>query len=184
MSGSLLLLSAILISSPAPVKAPASAPIAFGNLSGTRPATWVEEKPSSAMRKAQLRLPHVTGDSEDATLTVYHFGPMAGTVDANLDRWLGQMAQADGKPSREVARIERGEANGMKQTLLDVAGRYVAEAMPGGGEKMDKPGWRMVAAVIEAKEGAFYVKVIGPEKTLAAHLAGIRAFLASLKAAS
>lgn len=180
---SLLLASLLLAATPAApdAKAPATAPIAFGSLVGTRPAEWVEEKPTSAMRKAQLRLPRAAGDADDATLVVFHFGPMAGSVDANLDRWLSQMAQPDGKPSREKARIERGESAGMKRTILDVSGRYVAEAMPGGGDRMDKPGWRMVAAVVEAKDGAFYVKVVGPQKTVAAHEKGIRAFLDSLK---
>ena len=50
-------------------------------------------------------------------------GGSGGSVDANLDRWLGQMEQADGKPSKAVAKTATMTTNGLKVTVLDVSGR-------------------------------------------------------------
>src|ERR1700704_1901997 len=53
------------------------------------PEGWVVEKPSSEMRLAQYKLPKADGDSEDALLIVYYFGPgQGGTPEANIERWV------------------------------------------------------------------------------------------------
>jgi hypothetical protein len=75
------------------------------------PAGWVSTTPSSPMRVADFTLPRVAGDVEDATLTVYFFGGQGGSVQANLDRWIGQMAQPDGRTSRRRRRRRRPAAS-------------------------------------------------------------------------
>ena len=71
------------------------------------PAGWVSKTPSSSMRVAEFTLPKVASDAEDATVTVYYFGGQGGSVQANIDRWIGQMAQPDGKPRRTSRRPRR-----------------------------------------------------------------------------
>ena len=138
-----------------------------GSLRFQAPFGWVEERPTSNMRAAQYLLPKAEGDPEDASLVVYYFGEgQGGPVQANLDRWIGQMVQPDGSSSKEKAKTETLTVNGMKATLLDVSGRYTAEMMPGGGERHDKSDYRMRAAVVETPKGAYFVKLVGPEKTV------------------
>src|SRR5580698_1444635 len=64
----------------------------------TMPPTWTAEA-QRPMRLATYRV------SPDAECGVYYFGAgQGGSVDANLDRWVGQFLQADGKPSKAAAR--------------------------------------------------------------------------------
>jgi hypothetical protein len=132
------------------------------------PEGWVAEQPTSSMRAAQYRLPKAEGDPEDASLIVFYFGPgQGGSVQANLERWMGQMEQPDGRPSSERAKTENMTLNGMNVTLLDVSGRFTAEMTPGEGARHDKPDYRMRAAVIETSKGPYFVKLVGPQKTVA-----------------
>ena len=161
----------------APVQPSASAGSA-SDLKLQAPDGWVSEQPSSTMRVAQYRLP---GDAGDANLAVYYFGPgQGGSVEANLDRWVGQMKQPDGGSSKERAKTETTSVNGMKVTLLDVTGTYGAGDMTGGGgAQQDKPGSRMRAAVIETPKGAYYIKLVGPEKTVSRWDDSFMAFIKS-----
>jgi hypothetical protein len=150
-------------------------------LAHTAPAGWVAQPTRSAMRVAQWTLPRAPGDAEDAELVVYFFGAgQGGSVRANLDRWLGQVQQPDGRPSTAVATTETSMVNGLRVTLLDVSGRYVAETAPGSGERVDRPGYRLRAAVIETPGGPYFAKLTGPAKTVARWDADFRTWLGSV----
>ena len=131
------------------------------------PAEWVVEKPSSNMRVAQYKLPKVDGDSEDASLVLYFFGSnQGGSVQANLERWISQFEQPDGSSSAAKAKVESLTINQLKISTIDLAGTYVAETAPGSGVRHNTPNYRLRAAVIETPKGAYYVKLVGPTKTL------------------
>jgi hypothetical protein len=130
------------------------------------PAGWVEEQRTSSMRVAQYRLPKAEGDTEDASLVLYYFGPgQGGSTAANIDRWIGQMKQEDGSAAKG-AKDEHLVANGLKVTTVDVSGTYVAETAPGSGTFNNKPAYRLRAAVVETPNGSYFVKLVGPEKTV------------------
>jgi hypothetical protein len=77
-----------------------------GELRFKAPDGWTTEKASSSMRVAQYKLPKAEGDKEDASLVLYYFGAtQGGTPQANIDRWIGQMQQADGSDSKSKARL-------------------------------------------------------------------------------
>jgi len=129
------------------------------------PAGWVEEERTSSMRVAQYKLPRTDTDTEDASLVLYYFGKsQGGTAAANVERWASQMQQADGTKAKITE--ESFTANELKVTTVDGAGTYVAETAPGSGEFLNKPGYRLRAAVIETPNGSYYVKLVGPEKTV------------------
>ena len=95
------------------------------------PVGWVSRTPSSTMRVAEWALPKVSGDAEDAILTVYFFGATMGSnAQANIDRWIGQMSQPDGRDSKAVAKTSTMTVHDLKVTLVDVTGTYVAEVTP------------------------------------------------------
>ena len=162
-----------------------AAPLLFlsvATLKYDAPAGWVSKTPSSSMRVAEFTLPHVPGDAEDATVTVYFFGGQGGTVQANLDRWIGQMAQPDGKASKDVAATSTLKTkSGLAVTMVDVSGTYVAEVTPGSKDKFNKPGFRQRAAVVETPGGPHFVKLIGPAKTVAKWDDSFLAFVKSLR---
>ncbi len=130
------------------------------------PPGWVEEERASSMRVAQYKLPKAPGDTEDASLVLYYFGPgQGGSTAANIDRWIGQMKQEDGSAAKG-AKDEQLVANGLKVTMVDVSGTYVAETAPGSGTFNNKPAYRLRAAVVETPNGSYFVKLVGPEKTV------------------
>src|ERR1043165_1919306 len=131
------------------------------------PAGGVAEPRSSNMRVAQYKLPKAVGDTEDASLVLYYFGQsQGGSTAANVERWVGQMKQADGSPVKD-AKQEQFETNGLKVTTVDVSGTYAAETAPGSGTFHNNPGYRLRAAVVETANGSYFVKLVGPEKTVA-----------------
>lgn len=138
------------------------------SLKFTVPAGWIEEQRTSSMRVAQYRLPKAPGDTEDASLVLYYFGQgQGGSAAANIERWVGQMKQEDGSSSKGKAKEEQFEANGLKVATVDISGTYVAETAPGSGTFHNKPGYRLRAAVVETPKGSYFVKLVGPEKTVA-----------------
>jgi hypothetical protein len=145
------------------------------------PSGWKPVATSSSMRVAQFALPHAPGDTQDAELVVYYFGGSGGSVEANIDRWVGQMKQPDGRASSAVARRQSRTINGLKVTIVDVPGTYVAEMTPGSAERHNSPGFHLRAAVIETANGPYFIKLTGPAKTVAAADKQFEAFLSSVK---
>jgi hypothetical protein len=144
------------------------------------PKGWTSQPPTSGMRVAQFVLPKAEGDPEDGTAVIFFFGKgEGGGVNDNLDRWAGQMVQADGKPgTRAQAKTAAFMANGLKVTTLDISGTYSAGGMMGGGGP--KPNSRMKAAVIESPNGNYFVRVLGPQKTIAKWDASAEQFFKSV----
>lgn len=139
------------------------------------PQGWQKQPVTSSMRVAEFTLPRADGDSEDAVLVLYYFGGSGGSVDANLQRWVGQM-QGGGTPKKETRTI-----NGLTVTLLDVSGTYVAETAPGSAQRLNKPNFRLRAGVIETSNGPYFIKLTGPAKTIAKWDKAFEQFVASLK---
>src|SRR5205085_4578753 len=124
------------------------------SLKFTVPAGWIEEERTSSMRVAQYRLTKALGDAEDASVVLYYFGQgQGGSAAANIERWIGQMKQAEGGSAKE----EHLDVNGLKVTTVDVTGTYIAETAPGSGTFYNKPGYRLRAAVVETPKGSYYV---------------------------
>ena len=143
------------------------APQTSGDLYYKVPDGWVAGQSSSKMRVAEFKLPKADGDNEDCELVLYYFGAnQGGTAEANIDRWISQIQQADGSSSKDKAKTESLTVNGLKITTVDVAGRYTAEMAPGSGKFYDNANYRLRAAVIETAKGNYFLKLVGPAKTV------------------
>lgn len=140
----------------------------------TLPPGWVPEPPSSSMRLAQARIPGAAGEAQ---LTVFYFGPGGGGgVDANLDRWVGQLQVEPGSaPTRDTF-----AGGGFQVTWIDVVGTILPTTM-GTGPVEPKPGSRLLGAVVEGPRGPWFFKATGPADTLAAER---DAFLGVLRSAT
>ena len=155
--------------------------LSAAGLTYTAPASWKPGATSSAMRVAQFSVPRSVGDAQDGELVVYYFGGAGGTIEANIDRWVAQMQQPDGRPSSAVAKRQSRTVNGLKVTLVDVPGTYIAEVTPGSTERHNSPNFHLRAAVIETSNGPYFIKLTGPAKTIAAAEKAFESFLASVK---
>jgi len=155
---------------------------ALAGLTYSAPPAWHTRPPSSSMRVAEFVIPKAQSDTEDAELVIYYFGAGGGGgVEANIDRWIGQVQQPDGSASKAKAKRVERTINGLKVTTIDVSGTYTAEMRPGATEHYNKPGYRLCAAVIDTPQGAHYIKMTGPAKTVGAAQADYEKFLSSLK---
>jgi hypothetical protein len=152
-----------------------------GQLTFAAPPGWHSRPPASNMRVAEFVVAGTRGDAEDAEVIIYYFGGSGGSADANIDRWIGQMRQPDGSMSKDKARRDARTINGLKVSTVDVSGTYVAEMRPGATEHLNKPDFRLRAAVVETPRGAYYIKMTGPAKTVAAADRDFAALLASLR---
>ncbi len=149
-------------------------------LTFTAPPAWTPKAVTSMMRVGEFVLPRAEGDAEDASLVIYFFGGTGGTVQANLDRWFGQIAQADGRQTKDVATTSGRRINGLSVTVFDARGTYVAEVTPGSPERFHKPDYRMRAAVIQTTGGPYFIKLVGPIKTVARWDKDYESFLQTL----
>ncbi len=147
----------------------------------TAPSGWIQETPSSSMRVAQYRLPRDERDSEDAEMAVFYFQGQGGSVQANIDRWIGQFIKADGSPASDVARVNRKDSGGVPLTIVDVSGTYTGSGGPMATTARPKPDFRMLAAVAETSSGPYFFKLTGPVKTVAKWESSFHAFLNSIQ---
>jgi hypothetical protein len=133
------------------------------------------------MRLATYTVPHAPGDAENAECGVFYFGPgQGGSVQANMDRWIGQFLQADGKPAKSSAKISNRTVHGLKVTTVDVSGAYTGMGGPSAAPGTPKPGYRLLGAVVEGPQGSVFFKFTGPAKTVAQNQAAFDRMLASL----
>ena len=128
-----------------------------GGISFEGPKGWQSQKPSSSMRKAQFVIKDKNGTAE---VVFFHFGPgAAGGVKANVDRWLGQFKE----PVDQVkAKISDEKINGIKVTYVTAEGTFM-KGPPFGGKKVPVPNSGLLAAIIEGKQGAVFIKATGPK---------------------
>lgn len=139
------------------------------------PASWKAE----AQRPMRLATYKIAPDTECG---VYYFGQgEGGGVEANLDRWIGQFLQSDGKPSKAAAKIAKRTVHGLPVTTVDVSGAYIGMGGPTVQLGPAVPGYRLLGAIVEGPQGSIFLKFVGPAKTIAANQAAFDKMLASLE---
>jgi hypothetical protein len=152
-----------------------------GGVKWTPPARW-QVKPGDGMRLVTYLVPAASGDGEGAECPVFFFGPGdGGGVQANIDRWIGQFKQPDGRNSKEVARQKTETINGFKVTIVDVTGTFSGGTMTAGG---DKAGSRLLGAIVEGPQSSIFFKLIGPARTVTAAESEFQSLLRSLAKAA
>jgi len=143
------------------------------------PTKWKSEAPRP-MRAATYTVPAAAGDTASAECVVYFFGPgQGGTVEANLERWKGQMAGPDGNPP--VAKIAKRTIHQLPTTTIDTSGDYSGMGGPMAQSKSVQKNYRLLGAIIEAPAGNVFVKFTGPSKTVAARQSEFEEFLNSFE---
>jgi hypothetical protein len=143
-------------------------------LSFNGPKEFLSVKPSSFMRKAQLK---VGVDATEGQIVFFHFGPQGGGgLQANVDRWFGQFAE----PKKDInAKTEKSEAGEAVVTFVSAEGTF--KAGPPRGPVEEKPGYALLGAIIESKQGAIFAKFTGPKATVSAHSVAFKKMITGAK---
>jgi hypothetical protein len=146
----------------------------------TAPSRWKNNPGAgSSMRVATYIIPAAAGDSEGAECAV--FKGIGGGVAANIKRWIDQFEQPDGSSSDSKAKQKTETINGLNVTTVDVTGTFKGGGMMTGQPTTQKPGYRLLGAIIEAPQGEIFFKLTGPEKTIAAAQSEFQSLLKSVK---
>src|SRR4051812_38468387 len=125
----------------------------------TMPAGWKSEAPRP-MRAATYSVPPAPGDQAGGEVVINYFGPgQGGSVEANIERWKGQVQGPDGKPA--IAAIAKRTVHGIAMTTIDASGSYSGMGGPMAAAAKPVPGYRLLGAIVEGPGGAVFVKFSG-----------------------
>lgn len=147
-------------------------------LKWTAPSGWKTEG-ARPMRVASYAIPAANGDTAGAECAVYFFGSgQGGGVEANIDRWKGQIIGPDGKPAN--ARIAKRAIHQLPVTTIDSTGDYTGMGGPMASAAVAK-NYRLLGAIIEGPSGNVFIKLAGPSKTVGAAQPGFEQLLNSFE---
>jgi hypothetical protein len=157
----------------------AGTPVDLGGLKADAPKSWKESAVANSMRVKQFAVPGKDGEAE---VIIFYFQGQGGDVDQNIKRWKGMFEPPAGKTIDEVSKVETLKLPHTKATMLDVRGTYLHKARPmdpGPGEK--RPNQRMLAVFFETPKGPYYIRFVGPEKTVSQNKKDFDGWLKSFK---
>lgn len=130
------------------------------------PEGWTVEQPTSSMRLAQYRVPGAGGDGE---CVVFYFGPgQGGDSMANAVRWARQFSQPDGSSSVDIMQVTKLPGTRIPAQLVEVTGIYDGGMTMTDAPAEKKPGYMLLGAIAEGRDGPWFFKFTGPEATVRA----------------
>jgi hypothetical protein len=151
--------------------APGTKTIKAGDLTLTVPDSWHKEEVTSRFRKAQMKVPKVKDDAEDADFVVYYFDGGGGAAAANLDRWVQQFLPAGRKTEAKAGTSRQGE----KYVFLDLRGTWNKPVGPMIQQRTrEMPKSRALSVILTTKEGNYFLRLTGPEQTVTDNLKAFR----------
>jgi hypothetical protein len=153
-----------------------------GKITLVAPKDWTKKKPAINFIQYEFAIPKVEGDENDGRVTVMGAG---GSVEQNVDRWIAQFQDADGKPlTKEKAKIEKTKIAGLPVHVIDLNGTYkdTAGGPFAGGKTTLRDDYRMLGVIIlGGEEGNYFIKAYGPKKTMAENEKAIMSMVEGLK---
>ena len=135
------------------------------------PRAWKRmEPPSSRIVEAEYIVPKVEGDEFDGSLKVT---PAGGDLDSNIARWTGEFNQ----DPAQGPKVETIKVDGVDVTTVDIRGEWKGPSFAPQDPRAD---YQMLAVIIPVTPvQSYFVKLVGPQKTLAANAELFREFAKS-----
>lgn len=144
------------------------------------PSSW-KDLGASGMRQANYTFGPIEGESDSATLAVFHFGQgKGGDVQSNIERWIGQMTLPGGSDPHSAAGQTQFSVEGMLVHWVQISGIYASGGMMGS-PVVPKSDYVMAAAVLEAPQGNLFFKLTGPQRTATKMIEGFKAMMMAVK---
>jgi gluconolactonase len=143
--------------------AAATVKVPFENFTLDVPKTWEKQQPTSRLRLGQFSIPAAEGDKEPSELAI--FPPFGGSVQANVDRWIGQF-EGQGREMKAT----QGESTQGKYVFVELTGTYKKPIGPPIAQMTESvPDYKMLGVILTLKDGGnVFLKLTGPKKTVAA----------------
>jgi hypothetical protein len=136
------------------------------------PAGWKQVPAGNPMRLAEVQVPDPSGDATKTCTVV--FSSAGGDVQANIDRWAGQVRDAAGQPAKTDPATRT--IAGLKVTTVQMTGAYANM-----GEPAPHADWTLRGAIVEAPDGLLFIKMTGPSAPMATSADTFNSMLESLK---
>jgi len=161
--------------------------VEFGALKSNTPAEWKEEEiPDNARRLGriyQFQLAKKGEDKDDAQVLVFYFMGGGGDAKANIDRWRGMFNPPEGKKIDDVAKTTEMKVGDVPVTYFEVEGTYKFKKAPfdPNAEVTLKPDYKMVGVIFDCPKGPYYVRLVGPAKTVGEYKKGFDEWLKAFK---
>ena len=158
--------------------------VSLDGLQSRTPADWKEQPASNKMRAYQFGIPHAKDDETDAELVIFYFGPGGGgSAAANVNRWKEMFIPPEGKTIDDVAKVEKTKVAGVDVTYLDVHGTYRFKFPPfaPNAKEQLKPHYELLGVVFESPKGPYFIRLVGPAKTVEEHKKGFDEWVKGFK---
>ncbi|MHB1558716.1 MAG: hypothetical protein ACYC61_14755 [Isosphaeraceae bacterium] len=127
------------------------------------PKAWKSSTPANQMRRAQLQADPIEGDAYPAELIVFAFPGGAGSVEDNLKRWQNLFKDDEGNsPQIETKKVK---AKNTEVTRAEIHGDYHPASFGGPAQPVRK-GARLLGAIVTAEGTSFYIRMVGPDRTM------------------
>ena len=153
--------------------------VADGKIILEAPESWQRKKPQTNIIEHEFAAPKAEGDEADGRLTVMGAG---GSIDDNINRWIGQFTQPDGGSTKERATVKKLAVGGQEVHWVDISGTFKDQRGPFA-PAVEREGYRMLAAIIVTKNsGNYFVKFYGPQKTIAENEKPFKSMIEGLRA--
>lgn len=151
--------------------------LADGKFEMTAPKSWKRQQPRTQIVEHEFSAPAVEGDKIDGRLTVMGAG---GSIEANIDRWVGQFKNPSGKAVDK--KTDKQSVADAEVHIVDLSGTYADSAGPFA-PAVSRDNYRMLAAIVATKgSGNYFLKFYGPAKTVTENEKAFRDMVKSLRA--
>ncbi len=152
-------------------------------LKSTAPANWKSEKPATPERVYQFTIPKAEGDKDDAMLLVFYFPGGGGGVQANIQRWKTMIHAAEGAKDEDTYKTTEFKVGDVKVTQFEASGTYVFKRRPfDPNDKGElKPDYKFIGVIFESPKGPYFMRMVGPKKTMEANRKAFDEWLKNFK---
>jgi hypothetical protein len=149
------------------------------------PSEWkpveLSEQQKNFGRLYQFDVPKAKDDKYDAVMYVNKLPGEAGGAKANIERWHSQFAAPEkGKVESKSEEMKVGDAT---VTYATIDGSYKYKKNPfNPNEKEElRPNYKMIGVIFPAKEETYFIRFVGPAKTVEANKKAFDEWLKGLK---
>jgi hypothetical protein len=152
--------------------------LAEGALSLEVSEDWKTVQPRVRIIEHEFAVPSGADEEETGRVTIMVAG---GSVEANVDRWLGQFELPEGGNVKEKAEIKEKKIADLNVHRVDVTGTYKDQRGPFA-PAVTRADYRMLAAIIQTPQhGNYFIKFYGPKETVGKQEKAFDTMLESLK---
>jgi hypothetical protein len=149
------------------------------------PADWKTVELTDAQknfgRLYQFDVPKDKDDKYEAEMYVTRLAGEGGGAKANVERWTAQFtAPEKGKVESKSDEVKVGDTT---VTYADIQGSYKYKKNPfNANEKEElRPNYRLIGVIFPGKDGTYFIRLLGPAKTVEANKKPFDEWLKGLK---